>query len=302
MNKLLSASIAASRRLLKNPYAYLDEFGGYSALPNSVAAKPSEITISRQIFENPYAHLDGAGGFSAIANDYHEINALKKDRYSLAEIEWLARDLQTRMWKDRGDLWPGIESHNPITILDPLMALRLIGYDTDTVETLGQYRIGDKQVEVAGVINRSPRQVHISKGFPINIRNFTAAHELGHAVLHQTSGLHRDRPLDGSMIARDSTEYEADKFAAYFLMPSKLVQGIFKQFFRADKFVLDEATAFALGMDYEELASMSLRQLTKIIAATERYNGLQFNSIANQFCVSVGAMAIRLEELELVVR
>jgi hypothetical protein len=43
----------------------------------------------------------------------------------------------------------------------------------------------------------------------------------------------------------------------------------------------------------------TLRQLSRVLASAEHYNGLQFNSLANQFRVTNEAMAIRLEELEL---
>ena len=301
MTKSLSERITESRRLLKNPYAYLNELGGYSALPHhDESTKQSEITKSRLLLENPYAHLDGSGNFDAVLN-YSSIQ-IKKDRYSHIDIEQQAISLQKRMWQDRSQIWPGVTPSNPIEILDPIRALEFIGYDCDLEETLGQFHVDGKLVEVAGTIDRLSKRVHISRQFQHNIRSFTAAHELGHALLHETSGLHRDRPLDGTAISRNTVEREADKFATFFLMPRKLVQSTFKQFFLTDNFSINEATAFALGLgDYETLNKKckTLRQLSRVLASVERYNGLQFTSLANQFRVSIEAMAIRLEELEL---
>ena len=146
------------------------------------------------------------------------------------------------------------------------------------------------------------KQVHISRQFTRDICSFTAAHELGHAMLHEAVALHRDRPLNGASISRDAIEFEADKFATFFLMPQKLVQDTFKRFFLTEKFSLDETTAFAIGLgDFQAVKNKfkTLRQLSKLLASTEHYNGTRFISLANQFRVSTEAMAIRLEELEL---
>ena len=302
MDKSLNISISESRRLLQNPYAYLNESGGFSALPNHHEATPHEIAKSRVLQENPYAHENEFGGFSALKNPLQYTNSQKKERYSLAEIEDKARDLQMSIWGKKSLYWPDAPPSNPIAILDPLLALKLIGYDCVLEETLGQYRIDRKLIEVAGTIDNYSKQVRISRQLPDNIRTFTVAHELGHAILHERSGLHRDRPLDGSSASRNSIELEADKFATFFLMPRKQVATIFKRHFLTDKFSLDEATAFALGYsDLEVLRNKckTPRQLSRLLASTEQFNGVHFISLANQFRVSPEAMAIRLEELEL---
>ena len=321
MAKLLSDRITESRLLLQNPYAYLNDLGGYSALPHHneyTEASSNEITKDRLEMQNPYAHLNESGGFSALSNDSYiqanifsdvslethflrEINA-QKDSYSQIEIEMRARKLQKSIWKYRKQIWPDAAPSNPIDMLDPIVALKLIGYNSDLDETLGQFYSDRKLIEVAGTIDKCSKQIHISRQFPQHIRRFTAAHELGHALLHETSGLHRDRPLDGATISRNAVEFEADKFAAFFLMPRKLVQTTFNRFFLTDRFTLTEATAFALGLGtYESLIKKfkTLRQLSRVLASAEQYNGLQFISLANQFRVTTEAMAIRLEELEL---
>ena len=64
--------------------------------------------------------------------------------------------------------------------------------------------------------------VAVSNKFSKEVQNFTAAHELGHAILHEQAILHRDIPVDsiGKRVVRDRVEIEADTFATYFLMPS----------------------------------------------------------------------------------
>ena len=303
MIKSLSEKIAEDRRLKQNPYAYLNDAGHYSAYSE---ASRNDITKGRLLLQNPYAYLNESGGFSAQANDHNLWERdcdmpLKRDHYSDSEIERLARNLQVKMWQNRTRIWKNAAPTNPIKVLDPVIALKLIGYDCDIDETLGQFYSDGKPVEVAGTIDNQSKRVRISRQFSQTIRSFTAAHELGHALLHNTAKLHRDRPLDGSSISRNSIEFQADKFATFFLMPQKLVRTIFERMFLTNKFYLNETTSFALGYDYLDLKNkhMSLRQLSRMLASTERYNGLQFNSLANQFQVSTEAMAIRLEELEL---
>lgn len=284
--------VIKKRRLLQNPYAhieYLEEF--------------SQIAASRLKYENPWAHiedLDEHCGFRA----QQKVRWQKKKKYTLAEIEERARMIQVEIWQSRTELWQGIMApSNPIEILDPTLALKLIGYDCEIEETLGQFYIDRKMLEIAGIIDGPSKQVRISRQFPQNVRSFTLAHELGHAILHEPGIMHRDRALDGEALSRDPFELEADKFATFFLMPRKLIHSAFKRLFLTDKFALNEATASALGSSAREMqenGSVPRRQLSRMLASAEQYNGCHFVSLANQFKVSTGAMAIRLEELELV--
>jgi Zn-dependent peptidase ImmA (M78 family) len=321
MAKSLDARIIEDRRIKQNPYAHLNEHGGYSALPPMSAhledASPEQIRQSRLLLADPYAHLDESGDFSALTNQtaiqdsgstvtqsatisLQEINPIPKDHYSDDELELIARNLQAKLWRERNKIWPGSALSNPIKILDPEVALKAVGYHFELAETLGQIPHQGKQIEVAGTIDKNSKHVRISRRFSPFIRSFTAAHELGHALLHKASGLHRDKPIDGTSLSRSSVEIQADKFATYFLMPQKQVRNIFKQLFLADNFMLNEATAFALGCDYETLEKKTLRELSKTLASAQRFNRVNFVSMADQFQVSIEAMAIRLEELGLI--
>ena len=183
------------------------------------------------------------------------------------------------------------------------MALKFIGYECDIQETLGQFYSNGKLVEVAATIDNSAKKVNLAHRFSKEVRKFTAAHELGHALLHKAVELHRDKAIDGAMVSRVGVEFEADKFATYFLMPEKLVRSIFKRIFLTDEFDLDETAALALGISDYGLAKKKFsttRELSKALARAERFNGVHFNSLANIFGVSIEAMAIRIEELKLV--
>ncbi len=311
----LNDRITQSRRLLRNPYAYLDDSDSYSAsLPHDILAKTSSKGVS---LENPYANADEHSNFIQIGTfpdaqlknicEYSlaETSAKFKNSYSYDSIEEKAREIQISMWQDRTKIWPDGVPSNLVDILDPFIALKRIGYDCVLNETLGQFYNDGKLCEVAGTIDKSLKQVHISGRFLPNIRSFTAAHELGHALLHEIgTGLHRDRPLDGATVSPNPIESEANKFAAFFLMPRNLVKRNFQQFFLTDKFFLNEDTIFAFGISNFDVAInkyKTLRQLSRLLASVERYNGHHFISLANQFRVSIEAMAIRLEELELLV-
>ena len=303
MDKALE--ITKSRQLLQNPYAYLDGGGTYSALLDAGTPARSlseQITEHRYLLEDPYAYLDEDGAFSALPECTQLHVAKKRNRYSNVELEQKAKELQKIIWKNRSKIWGHDHPSDPINMLDPSVALNLIGYDFDLVETLGQSHINGRLIEVAGMIDNSSKRVHISRQFPNDVRMFTAAYELGHALLHEARGLHRDRALNGATLSRDVVEIEADKFATYFLMPGKLVRARFMNFFATDFFVVEEATIFALShtsLSNFQKKCKTLRDLSRILASAEYYNGQRFVSLARQFQVSVEAMAIRLEELEL---
>lgn len=288
-----SSDISKDRILLENPYAHLDENGGFSAQKEiKLDASPNEITTSRHIFGNQYAHIDETGNLSAITR--------KKDKYSQLEIERKVKAIHRLIWKNRYILWSNQPNH--VDMLDPIKAFELIGYNCSTESSLGEFRDSGKLIEAAGLIDNESRKIRISERFKPDVRRFTAAHELGHALLHVQNGLHRDRPLDGTVKARLSSEYEADFFASRFLMPEKLVKTAFKKLFLTEYFILNEntASAFRIGT-YDEVKSKckTKRDFSRFIVSTEQYNGVRFFSLASQFKVSIKAMAIRLEELEL---
>lgn len=230
--------------------------------------------------------------------------ARAKTSYSNEEIEDRARKLGREMWLRKDEIWRDRNVlSDPIQILDPEKALGTLGYSFELVDTLGTIIHGSTAFEVAGILEAQPGHVRVSKQMPSEIRLFTAAHELGHVILHpHLKEAHRDRPLDGSIVAREQVEREADRFAAAFLMPAKLVRGRFSAVFGMPPFTLNESTAYALGMDVQSTREKikTSRDLSMLLAGTGRYNGKHVISLAKQFRVSVTTMAIRLEELHLV--
>ncbi|GJI92538.1 hypothetical protein RugamoR1_57010 [Rugamonas sp. R1(2021)] len=229
-----------------------------------------------------------------------------KRSYTDQEIEQRASELQALVWQKRADLWidsdTGVPT-DPVDMLNPDVALRMLGYNFCLVETLGMFSSNVGAFEVAGLLEAQPGRVSVSRQMQQDVRLFTAAHELGHVVLHpHLKEAHRDRPLDGSTQSRAKIEREADKFASSYLMPANLVRTRFSRVFGNAPFFLNDDTAFALlgvGLGEARRRIKNIRSLSRMLAGAERFNGRQVISLVGQFKVSMTAMAIRLEELEL---
>lgn len=228
-----------------------------------------------------------------------------KQNYTNEEIEDRARKLGLYLWQQQKERSVSLLNPvDPIRLLDPENALGALGYSFELDDTLGVSLVNGANLEVAGILEAQSGRVRVSKQMAPEVRLFTAAHELGHVLLHpHLREAHRDRPLDGSEIPRDPTEREANRFAAAFLMPAKLVRAKFSQIFGSAPFQLSEATAYALlskDMHQARKKIKNPRDLSFELARAQRYNGKPVTSLAEQFRVSVMAMAIRLEELGLV--
>lgn len=221
------------------------------------------------------------------------------------QIEAIASNLQNAVWKNRHLSWKDDVPEYPMEVLKPEIAFKILGYEYDNPDFIAQVLTSEGMGEVAGYIDQSEKYAGVSGQFlPLEIRNFTAAHELGHAILHKTIGLHRDRTLDGAPISskRPRIEKEADKFATYFLMPEKFVREVFIDIFSTECFSINDESAFALiANSAQTLRSRcpTLDDLARILASATQYNGIHFDSIASRFRVSREAMAIRLKELKL---
>jgi len=298
----------------------------YNAARSVRSASQSAILRDREILQNPYAHVDGEGNFRALPNtkrpqsrtstaagpaplSINPAELLKKRRrgkkYRNSEVEDAARALQRTLWRNRQTLFPGSKMSNPMKFLDPSLAIRCLGMSFEVCESLGQYSDSNGRFEVAGQIDPQSRQVRISRQFLPHVQEFTAAHELGHAVLHAGSALHRDRALDGSGKSggRDRREIEADRFAAAFLMPAKQIGLQFASRFHTTKLILDDDTAFGIASQNQDSLRTSIRELrdwSRMVADASFYQGKHFVSLAEQFGVSVETMAIRIEELDLI--
>lgn len=210
-------------------------------------------------------------------------------------IEDITTQLQLLLWKHKDVVWKYDYIDDALDVLKPDAALKWMGYQYYESGALGNHEVNGELFNVAGVIDKNQKLVQVSLNLEKNIMNFTVAHELGHALFHNQTVLHRDRALDGSFsdTIRDSTEAQADKFAAYFLMPRKQVLSAFKKVFQMDRFIVNEDNVFLL-------THKSLGAFRKEFPTKRDVARWLAESLADDFDVSIGAMAIRLEELNLI--
>jgi len=311
MDKALKATVSDIRLKFRNPYALIEYFEAdevVASTPFERLATNQEIQAERKRLQNPHAFSNGDGTYSGFIPRKKKttlhLNATRTSkRETDSRIETLATKILRALWKDTQNSGAGVPT-DPITVIDPVKALEFYGFHLSYEENLGTHLTDGGIIEVAGVLENDAKLVQVSNKFPPSVRLFTAAHELGHAALHNISGtIHRDRPLSGESLSREPIEYEADKFATYFLMPGKLVRTSFRETFGMECFVLTEDTAFGLSCsslhDIKKHCK-SLRDLSRLLADATNFHGRHFPSLAEQFRVSVKAMAIRFEELDLI--
>lgn len=220
------------------------------------------------------------------------------------EIEKGISDFQNLVWHYKDIIWTN-PPQEPRDILDPKLIFKdVLCYDYVTREEFGVPDDAGNVVEIAGLINQANRLVVISDKFPEPIRRFTGAHELAHALFHNQQIQHRDLPLDnsGPYRLRAFDEKVADKGATYFLMPKKDVIKQFLLRFRISSLSINEETSFNLtrgNVSDLKRECKNLRQFSRKLSSVESYDGQRFESLAQRFNVSVQAMAIRLEQLNL---
>lgn len=282
-------------------------------------ATQEQIHRDRVVHQNPYRHVTGDGEFRALASGGHpavdlpiqlndaELRGGKSldSEFSREKIEEIVRELQNTLWEHRSEIWEDGGSKDPVDILDPSVALEAVGYVCIGVDSLGRLSTGNDESKIAATIEDQERRVKVGGDFPVEVVRFTTAHELGHALLHEADGLHRDRPLNKTRTSgsRERRELEADKFATYFLMPARRVKEQFRSRFGKGPIHLDQNTAYGLepGAAENRLSgSDSPREFARAAAGSEQFHHNHFSSLAEHFGVSVEAMAIRLEELDLV--
>lgn len=218
-------------------------------------------------------------------------------------IECETRRLQYEVWSRR-DLRYQFGVPDIPTIFDPRNVADHCDLYFEERERLDADYPGG--AEAAGIWDRGRSTILISTRYPYETQRFTAAHELGHFVLHPHVGdrkLHRERPINGARNVRPPQEQEADYFAACLLLPRRAVINEFDvRFGSKHPLALTETVAYHLKADAGQLFSQPSGSLlfAQTVARCQQFDRLRFKSLAEYFGVSVTAMAIRLEELDLV--
>lgn len=278
-------------------------------------ATSGQIRDARKKLGNPYAFINSEGGFSAVISQ-NPIQAklelilenMRSHRNS-SELEEHINALLNWAWIHRNEIWAN-PPKDPLELLEPRHFLEVLGYRVQYSSSLGSVIHKGTEIQVGGIFDTNQKTVLISDdpNLPIQKRKFTLAHELGHACLHGNSNmqLHRDIAIDGPALRKDHIEDQADKFAALFTMPKKLVIAEMKKRFDGAPIILDEHAEFLFGEEsmqyYRKLLRHDRKQLAlaKTIAKATSYGERPFISMATQFDVSIEAMAHRLIELGVV--
>ncbi|MAY35835.1 MAG: methenyltetrahydrofolate cyclohydrolase [Spongiibacteraceae bacterium] len=223
-----------------------------------------------------------------------------------AAITSQARHLHREIWNHQDTLWPDRQLR-PIDMLDPQAACSVLGlgyqiFDNSTTA----FSFRGQRYKVAGLIDRQSQKIAVASALSTPVARFTAAHEVGHWILHPNEVMHRDRPVDGSKALdgrRSQTEREADYFAGAFLMPEKLLAKEFQARFGSIPYAVNETVAYWLNpSDPETLLRAEERSLERELALAKCRSlcGRHFTSLAEAFKVSPGAMAIRLNQLSFI--
>lgn len=220
------------------------------------------------------------------------------------QIENEAIRLRHEIWDRRAHFWPGRQPH-PLEVLDPQTAARVLGVDLQYFHELS-FALPQQRFATAGLLDRPNNKIAIARCYGSEIALFTAAHELGHFLLHKEKlVLHRDMPISGlDQVPADPLEREANYFAGVYLMPTEFLTKVFKARFGSAPFVFDHAAAHYLRPG--DVASLlhpypGSRARSVALASAQTYAGRAFgSSLAQFFKVSVASMAIRLRELEIV--
>lgn len=192
---------------------------------------------------------------------------------------------------------------------DPILALTAFGHHVEVVPYIGVS--DDLAYEIAAILHGEDRRVELSESHGNTSMLFSAAHELGHILLHPVKKHHRERPIDGSAALyryphiqkQHRQEWEANKFAASFLMPMDRVIDEYDSRIPIKPLSLSDDVAFALQRkSMQELRYLSgAKNLAIQVAKAGHFDGRYFEySLCDRFNVSKEAMALRLLEAKLV--
>ncbi|WP_133490612.1 ImmA/IrrE family metallo-endopeptidase [Alcanivorax sp. 24] len=217
-----------------------------------------------------------------------------------------ARQLHGQIWSQRERLFPNGD-WTPTQLCDPRIACEVLDISYEELPYIdSRFARADEGKVLAGLIDRQAGRIVVSDALPDPVMRFTAAHEVGHWCLHPGHILHRDMPVSGSDVPslRSEIEQQADYFAACFLMPKKSIIKAFQNRFRVQlPLHFTDVLAYWLSPnDADSLISAPQSSLAreKALAQCTGLTSQRFQSLADEFKVSVGAMALRIRELGLV--
>lgn len=215
-----------------------------------------------------------------------------------------ALDLQRAIWRLKEVYCPQAKG-NPLLCLAPEIACRHMGYTFSRETEFGDPRFTGGRI--IGQLDMTQKRIGVAENLPFAEQRFTAAHEIGHLILHGHHGdmtMHRERPQFGNSPNRPPREREADYFAACYLIPEEPLRGFFtRRFGHTLPLRMTEQLAWQLApTNPDQLLKASIDSLDRELALA-KYEGSalgRFRSLANIFGVSAKAMAWRLKELKFI--
>lgn len=228
-----------------------------------------------------------------------------------ARIE--ARSLLRWLYEEREAIWriqpSPLEMIEPSVVIERLLGIHFLEPEEILIES--ELYSGEQKFHYAGYMDRSRREIAVAQRFRLEIRRFTAAHEIGHWLLHPGSLYFRDFPMEGGERVERTEELQANVFAAEFLMPRKLLCRSFFGHFGIDSLAevrINEGLAARLStgtgrsVKTSDLIEKGLRFRSELFAESLPFDGREpVLSLAKLFRVSPIALAIQLEDLMLVI-
>src|SRR5215213_4865149 len=159
-------------------------------------------------------------------------------------IRDMAREVLRELYVRRYEVWA--YPPFPLEMIEPSIIARLLGVRYEEPEEI-YYPVSDafeepRYYQIAGLMDPEKNVIAVAGNLRPDVRRFTAAHEIGHYVLHanQSKVLFRDHPLSGTERLhrnRPPVEKEADLFAAELLMPERPLRDAFHAYFGVETLV-----------------------------------------------------------------
>ncbi len=224
----IEAALSGATGALSVVYLNLKDFRGEAHAKKTLDAAEELASLAKGLQVQLKKRMESLRTHAVKMNSEISLNApkltlkkKKQDRYTKDELFQIAKNIHSELWLNRDNIWSDSGALLPVQIIDPATTFNLHGYEFEEVVSLGMDFVDGENVEIAGYVDNENKVAKVSRQFAPDVRRFTCAHELGHAILHKQKTLFRDRALDGGSVGgkRPQIEFEADTFATFFLMP-----------------------------------------------------------------------------------
>jgi hypothetical protein len=190
--------------------------------------------------------------------------------------EQYARNLQLELLENQFKVW-GSDKVTPLDMCDPWAAARYLGIEVQEGWLSSQYTPAG--FKLGGFINQTLGLIAVDIDLHYLTKRFTLAHELGHMEMHPMLHHHREIPLRGLTephVPTDPREREANKFAGYFLVPTKQLRKAFTACFSVESLKLTDDVAWELLRDsWPHLMNSAYHSpaFERCVARAQRFRG-----------------------------